>query len=586
MLKKFFFVLFIPVYLMAFGGFPKFLEPEEAFKPSVKVDSQSAIIATVELGKDIYIYKDKTEFKILSPDGIKIKKILYPATKMHDEDVVFEGTPKFKIILENLKALQGVQDVELKFSFQGCSARGICYEPIENVYKLKIDTSKISSSIQKEQTPKNANASAEVSEVDTIASTLKEGNFFLVVATFFGFGLLLALTPCVFPMIPIISGLIISQGKGMTTKKAFFLSVVYVLAMAFAYTIAGVLAGLFGSNLQAALQDPYVVVAFSAIFVALALSMFGYYELKLPSSLVTKVSSIGQDKGGVIGVAIMGFLSALIVGPCVAAPLAGALVYIGQSGDALLGAVALFAMSIGMGVPLIIVGTGAGKFMPRPGEWMILVNGIFGIMMLGVAIWMLDKIVAPEVTMFLSAVLLLATGLFLGVFDNKGHVLKRTFAWIFFIYALALFIGMLSGSTSFTTPLKGLHVNFQTTQNTTTKELAFKVVKNLDQLDLLLEANKGKKIMIDFSAKWCTSCKELEEITFKDPNVQKLLSKFVLIRADVTQNSDAQKEMSKKYGVFGPPVMLFIDQDGKLLRSKTIVGFVEPREFIRRVEGI
>ena len=586
MLKKFFFVLFIPVYLMAFGGFPKFLEPEEAFKPSVKVDSQSAIIATVELGKDIYIYKDKTEFKILSPDGIKIKKILYPATKMHDEDVVFEGTPKFKIILENLKALQGVQDVELKFSFQGCSARGICYEPIENVYKLKIDTSKISSSIQKEQTPKNANASAEVSEVDTIASTLKEGNFFLVVATFFGFGLLLALTPCVFPMIPIISGLIISQGKGMTTKKAFFLSVVYVLAMAFAYTIAGVLAGLFGSNLQAALQDPYVVVAFSTIFVALALSMFGYYELKLPSSLVTKVSSIGQDKGGVIGVAIMGFLSALIVGPCVAAPLAGALVYIGQSGDALLGAVALFAMSIGMGVPLIIVGTGAGKFMPRPGEWMILVNGIFGIMMLGVAIWMLDKIVAPEVTMFLSAVLLLATGLFLGVFDNKGHVLKRTFAWIFFIYALALFIGMLSGSTSFTTPLKGLHVNFQTTQNTTTKELAFKVVKNLDQLDLLLEANKGKKIMIDFSAKWCTSCKELEEITFKDPNVQKLLSKFVLIRADVTQNSDAQKEMSKKYGVFGPPVMLFIDQDGKLLRSKTIVGFVEPREFIRRVEGI
>jgi len=586
MLKKFFFVLFIPVYLMAFGGFPKFLEPEEAFKPSVKVDSQSAIIATVELGKDIYIYKDKTEFKILSPDGIKIKKILYPATKMHDEDVVFEGTPKFKIILENLKALQGVQDVELKFSFQGCSARGICYEPIENVYKLKIDTSKIFSSIQKEQTPKNANASAEVSEVDTIASTLKEGNFFLVVATFFGFGLLLALTPCVFPMIPIISGLIISQGKGMTTKKAFFLSVVYVLAMAFAYTIAGVLAGLFGSNLQAALQDPYVVVAFSAIFVALALSMFGYYELKLPSSLVTKVSSIGQDKGGVIGVAIMGFLSALIVGPCVAAPLAGALVYIGQSGDALLGAVALFAMSIGMGVPLIIVGTGAGKFMPRPGEWMILVNGIFGIMMLGVAIWMLDKIVAPEVTMFLSAVLLLATGLFLGVFDNKGHVLKRTFAWIFFIYALALFIGMLSGSTSFTTPLKGLHVNSQTTQNTTTKELAFKVVKNLDQLDLLLEANKGKKIMIDFSAKWCTSCKELEEITFKDPNVQKLLSKFVLIRADVTQNSDAQKEMSKKYGVFGPPVMLFIDQDGKLLRSKTIVGFVEPREFIRRVEGI
>jgi thiol:disulfide interchange protein DsbD len=234
------------------------------------------------------------------------------------------------------------------------------------------------------------------------------------------------------------------------------------------------------------------------------------------------------------------------------------------------------------------VGTGAGKFMPRPGAWMTLVNGIFGIMMLGVAIWMLDKIVEPEVTMLLSAVLILSTALFLGVFEKEGHILKRTFAWISFVYALALFIGLLSGSTSYIKPLEGLHVNSSngSITSTSTTPLSFKVVKNLDQLDILLEANKGKKIMIDFSAKWCTSCKELEEVTFQDKAVQKFLKNFVLIRADVTQNSDAQKEMSKKYGVFGPPVMLFIDQDGKLLRSKTIVGFVEPQEFIQRVRGI
>ncbi len=581
MVQKIFLLFLLPAYLFGFGGFPKFLDVKEAFKPSVYVDNQSHIIATVVLGKDIYIYKDKMEFKILSPDGIKIKKIIYPPSSKHDGDVVFEKKASFKLLLENTKQLQGMKEVTFEFAFQGCSARGICYEPIQKDYKLKIDVSKFSSTKQT-----RSNAFIQHSEVDSIAATLKEGNFFLVIATFFGFGLLLSLTPCVFPMIPIISGLIIAQGKNITTKKAFFLSLVYVLSMAIAYTIAGVLAGLFGSNLQAALQDPYVVVAFSAIFVALALSMFGYYELKLPSSLVTKVSAMGQDKGGVIGVAIMGFLSALIVGPCVAAPLAGALVYIGQSGDAFLGAVALFTMSIGMGVPLIIVGTGAGKFMPRPGAWMTLVNSIFGIMMLGVAIWMLDKIVAPEVTMLLSAVLILSTALFLGVFEKEGHILKRTFAWIFFIYAIALFFGVLSGSTSYTQPLKSFHISSQTTQNTSSKELEFQVVENLDQLDQLLEANKGKKIMIDFSAKWCTSCKELEEVTFRDEAVQKILKNFVLIRADVTQNSDAQKEMSKRYGVFGPPVMLFIDQNGKLLRSKTIVGFVEPREFLQRVQGI
>ena len=354
--------------------------------------------------------------------------------------------------------------------------------------------------------------------------------------------------------------------------------------MAVAYTIAGVFAGIFGSNLQAALQNPYVVVSFALVFVALAMSMFGYYELKLPDSFVTKISSKGQDKGGIVGVAIMGFLSALIVGPCVAAPLAGALVYIGQTGDAMLGGVALFAMSLGMGLPLIIVGTGAGKLMPKPGPWMTLVNGIFGILMLGVAIWMLEKIISPYLSMLLWALLGLGSAIYLGAFDKESHLFKRTIAIALLIYALALGIGALAGSESMSKPLGFLYESrtlSSTKEHTSTKELQFQKVETLGELDILLQKYKGKKIMIDFAAQWCTACKELDEKTFSDPKVQEALQDYVLIRADVTKNGKQQKELSKAYGVFGPPVVIFVDENGNIERSKTIVGFVEPDEFLK-----
>ncbi len=576
--------LLLPLVLFAFGGFPKFLEPQDAFKPEVSVDKNANIVAKIVLGEQIYIYKDKMRFELKDADGLKIKKISSPKSIKHEEDEVYEGTPTFIIELEKSKELSGVQKVKFLLGFQGCSAMGLCYEPEERIYELSIDTSKVPLA----QSSKKAASKSEKSSQDSIADTLKNGSIWLIVATFFGFGLLLALTPCVFPMIPIISGLIVSQGEGITTKRAFFLSVVYVLAMAVAYTIAGVLAGLFGSNLQAALQNPYVVVAFSAVFVALALSMFGFYELKLPDRFVTRVSETGQGKGGVIGVAVMGFLSALIVGPCVAAPLAGALVYIGQTGDALLGGVALFAMSLGMGLPLIVVGTGAGRFMPKPGAWMTLVNAIFGILMLGVAIWMLAKILDPYYVMLLWAILGLGTALYLGAFDKESHIFKRTVAFGVFLYSLALFAGAFAGHVSMTQPLGFLKGSSFAMQQGAPKprELDFKVVTNLSELEALLQKNRGKKILIDFSAKWCTACKELEEITFKDPKVISMLQEFVLVRADVTKNSPEQKEMSKKFGVFGPPVILFIDETGKLLRSKTIVGYIAPDAFIKQLQTL
>jgi thiol:disulfide interchange protein DsbD len=416
-----------------------------------------------------------------------------------------------------------------------------------------------------------------------IADTIRTSSFFVVLATFFVFGLLLSLTPCVFPMIPIISGLIISQGEGLTTKKAFLLSLVYVLAMAVAYTIAGVLAGLFGSNLQAALQNQWVVYAFAAIFVALSASMFGYYELKLPDALVSRVSQ-NPKRSGFAGVAVMGFLSALIVGPCVAAPLAGALVYIGQTGDAMLGGAALFTMSLGMGVPLVLVGVSAGKFMPKPGAWMTLVNEIFGVLMLGVAIWMLEKILPSSVIILMYAMLGLGFSLHLGAFSSVGHSFKRAFSTILFIYSLALFISVLAGAPSMTKPLGFLRSSpVATLQQAVQKELHFTKVTSLDELDALLEKNRGKKILLDFSAEWCTACKELESVTFSDPKVQEKMRDFVLIRADVTANGEKEKALSKAYGVFGPPVILFFDKKGKVIPSKTVVGFVEPADFLEKL---
>lgn len=571
---KLLFLFMIPLTL--FAGFGRFVSPQEAFQPSVSVQD-GTIVAKVKLAKDIYIYDHALKFQ-LDSDTLRIKKIIKPKPVVHEGEKVYEGTPEFHVVLEKVSDVSGVQEVKFTFGFQGCSAMGLCYEPMSKTYTLKVDTSKIggAKSAAPTQSAKNS--------VDSIADTLKHGSIWLILATFFGFGLLLALTPCVFPMIPIISGLIVSHGKDITTKKAFFLSLVYVLSMAVAYTIAGVLAGLFGSNLQATLQNPYVVVSFALVFVALALSMFGYYELKLPDAFVTKVSAKGQDKGGIVGVAIMGFLSALIVGPCVAAPLAGALVYIGQTGDAMLGGVALFAMSLGMGLPLIIVGTGAGKLMPKPGPWMTLVNGIFGILMLGVAIWMLEKIVSPYIAMLLWAFLGLGSAIYLGAFDKDSHLFKRTVAIGLLIYSLALGIGALAGSESMSRPLGFLSEARQTSaaaQNSDTKKLQFHKVETLGQLDILLQKYKGKKIMIDFAAQWCTACKELDEKTFSDSKVQEALKGYVLIRADVTKNKKQQKELSKAYGVFGPPVVIFIDKNGNVEREKTIVGYVEPKEFLQ-----
>ena len=585
-------VILLVVLSLSYLNAGDFLMPNEAFKPYAKVNDMMQVEAGVTIAKEIYLYEKKFSVKIKG-DTFSVSKVVKPKAVEHHDAQVYRTSPNFIITLKNSKHLTGMQKITVQISYQGCSDQGLCYNPTTKEFPLTIDTSKLGQktltalpTLTKTVALQTQRPKSELSQTDSIANTMKSGNIVVILLTFLGFGLLLAMTPCVFPMIPIISGVIVSQGKGLTTRKALALSIVYVLAMAVAYTIAGVFAGLFGSNLQAALQTPWVIYSFSFVFVALAFSMFGFYELKLPDALVSKVSSKGQG-GGYVGVAVMGFLSALIVGPCVAAPLAGALVYIGQTGDAVLGGLALFSMSIGMGLPLIVVGVSAGKFMPKPGAWMTMVTAIFGVMMLGVAIWMLEKIVDPSVTTLLYGLLGIGSSIYLGLFAHEQHVFKKSVAVIMFIYSLTLMLSFLAGAASMTHPLGFLNKPVVAgVAQATAKKINFKVVTSLSELDKVLAVNKGKKVLLDFAADWCTSCKEFEKITFSDPEIIAKMNEFVLVRADVTKNGANEKALSKKYGVFGPPAIIFFDTNHKVNKSKTVIGYLEPKPFLEELNSL
>ncbi|MDD5212673.1 MAG: protein-disulfide reductase DsbD, partial [Sulfuricurvum sp.] len=445
---------------------------------------------------------------------------------------------------------------------------------------------------EKNGTKAPGKVSEKSSETDKIASVIQGGSIWLIIISFFGFGLLLSLTPCVFPMIPIISSVILAQGNGIGTKKAFFLSLVYVLAMAVAYTIAGILAGLFGANLQAAFQTPWIITLFALIFVVLSLSMFDVYELQVPNFIQSRISRLGGQKGGIIGIALMGFFSALIVGPCVAAPLAGALIYIGQTGDALLGGIALFALSIGMGIPLIVVGTTSGRFMPKPGIWMDAVKAIFGVMLLGIAIWMIGRILDENTTLLLWGGLAVFVAINIGVLEPLGdhpawsaRANIKALGFMILLYGMSLLIGGMAGGHN---PLHPLEPFVQAKIDTIAGVAPKKVEKitSLEELDAILAENKGKKVMVDFYADWCTSCKEFEDKTFSDPAVRAQMDKLVFVQVNVTSNDAASKAFTKKYGIFGPPAILFFDESGHLKNESTIVGFKEPQEFLNHLKGL
>lgn len=568
-MKKILLLLTLFIYSFSLELGNKVLEPEEAFKVKF-IKNEDSLNIKFELGKDIYLYHDKLQINILKPQKIEITKELnIPKPVNYEEFIVHFDDLNLTIPYNLLKSKVDSKEFEIELKFQGCSKAGLCYAPMSQKQILVLNTN-----IQDE-------VSTNINETDSIANSLKEKNLLLVLLTFFGFGLLLSLTPCVFPMIPILSSIIVGASKNetMTASRGFFLSLVYVLSMSIAYTIAGVIAGIFGANLQVALQNPYVLVIFALIFVALAFSMFGYFEIRLPQAIQNRVNKTtdGKEKQGVVGIAIMGFLSALIVGPCVAPPLAGALVYIGQTGDAILGGLALFVMSLGMGVPLLLIGLGAGKFMPKPGGWMESITKIFGIVMLGVAIWLLDRVLNASIIIYLWALLLLGSAIYLKIYQ---HILAQLITVVIFILGVVLFVGAISGATNPLNPLEKFTSSKMT--QVSDEKLIFKKVKNIQELELAIK-NSNKPVMLDFWASWCVSCKELEEITFQDEQVINKLQEFTLLKADVTENNDEDKALQKKFGVVGPPALIFWDKDKNEIQASRIIGYKNPKDFLEIV---
>jgi thiol:disulfide interchange protein DsbD len=443
--------------------------------------------------------------------------------------------------------------------------------------------------------PASAESSQVLSEQDRIVQSLHKDSLAMTLLSFFGFGLLLSLTPCIFPMIPILSGIIVGHGHRITTSRAFLLSLSYVVASALTYTVFGILAALFGSNLQATFQQPWIIALFSGVFVVLSLSMFGFYHLELPKSLQVKLhnSSERHRDGSLWGAAIMGALSSLIVGPCVAAPLAGALIFIGQTGDVVLGGSALFVMGLGMGLPLLLLGASAGKFLPKAGNWLNSTKAVFGVIMLAVAVWMLSRILPPEVTMLLWAMLLIMPSIYLSATDplpqpcSGWRKLFKGIGLMMLAYGLLILIGFSMGNNNPLKPLQGFAAN---NDNMPAKEqgIQFERVASLAELDAKVRqaAASHKPVMLDFYADWCISCKEMEAYTFTDPRVKASLAGFVLVQADVTENSADDKALLAKFNLIGPPAILFFGADREEIAAQRVVGYQDADVFIATLQQV
>ena len=562
------------------SAYGEFLPPDEAFRLTVTPLSRDWVEFDWQIEPGYYLYRHSLEFRA-DGAGQGVGEPLIPDGKKKSDEFFGEVEVYYGQLTVQLPIATGGEDqVALAVAYQGCAEDGICYPPIRKTLDVDMSSSAAAGVA--------GLSSGPVSEQDRLAALIRDGALPWVIATFFGFGLLLAFTPCVLPMVPILSSVIVGQGSTISTARAFSLSLTFVLAMALTYTAAGVVVAMLGQNLQAAFQHPLILVAFAAIFVALALAMFGVYELQVPAALQSRLAAISQRQQGgtLIGAGIMGFLSALIVGPCVAAPLAAALIVIGQSGDAVRGGLTLFAMSLGMGVPLLAFGVSAGKLLPRAGPWMNAIKAGFGVLLLGVAIWMLERILPPPVTLALWAALLIGTGLLMGALRKPGaaagagHQLARVGGLAALLYGGVMLIGAASGGHDPLRPLQGLG------GDEAVAKLDFRIIKSSGDLDRALAeaAAAGRTAMLDFYADWCVECKKMERYTFSEPLVAAALDGMLLIKADVTANDAADRELLNRFGIFGPPTIAFFDTSGSEARGFRQVGFAPASEFSMHVD--
>ena len=556
------------------------LPPEKAFRAHAELADPATLRVTWDIAEGYYLYRDSLKVSSETPGATLGPLELPPGEPKEDE--YFGVTEVFYLDVAAQAALAGsvpADGLRLRIAHQGCKENSICYPP--QTLAMTVSPNVAAVALVPDVAP------VMVSEQDRLASLIATANIGLVMATFAGLGLLLSFTPCCLPMVPILSGIIVGQGTNVTTQRAFMLSLVYVLGMAFTYTAAGAGFAAAGQQIQATLQQPWIIVGVSLLFVALALAMFGLYELQLPAVLLNRLTAASnrQRGGTVAGVAAMGALSALVVTTCVAPPLVGALSFIAQSGDMARGALALFAMSIGMGLPLLAIGASAGRFLPRAGTWMNAVKSLFGILLLGLAIWMLDRLLGDGVTMVLWALLALLTGVLLGVFRKLDsgapmiHQAARGLGLVAVLYGAALLIGAWSGANNPLQPLAAVRAGGGPAE----ARLPFQRIKTVADLEQALATARGRPAMLDFYADWCVSCIEMERYTFPETPVRQALGDTLLLQADVTANDAADQALLNHFGIFGPPTIVFFDRDGRERNGARVVGFMAADKFAAHV---
>ncbi|TNJ38217.1 protein-disulfide reductase DsbD [Chlorobaculum thiosulfatiphilum] len=587
-----------------------FLDPEQAFVPRAELTAKNAIAIHWKIAKSYKLYRD--QIKVSASGGqaslgnsVFPEGILFTDPTTGEKQVIYHDELTVEV---PVKQASGPFTVSVEY--QGCSEDGLCYPPITTAFRVDPskpgvlavaagsdgdDSAGLSPAVAPATAaaappaPAAAEKSGGKDDLSLAQSTLESGSWWKISAAFLLFGLLLSFTPCVLPMVPILSSIIV--GEGQTTKaKSFLMALAYCLGMALVYTSLGVAAGLAGEGLAGALQKPWVLVTFSLLLFGLSLSMFDVYQLQVPASLqssLTKTS--GKLKGGrFAGVFFMGAISALIIGPCVAAPLAGTLVYISQTKDVFIGGLALFSMAMGMSVPLLLIGLSAGSLLPKAGAWMVGVKYVFGLLLIAVAIWMVTPVLPPQALMVAWGALGILSSVFAGVFGPPAEKLTiggkftKALGLMLFIIGVMELAGAASGGANALEPLSGLRGGSGSVA-AETERLAFKRIRSIDELDRELQASAGKLVMLDFYADWCVSCKELEKFTFSDPKVRQALADVTLLQVDVTANTAADKALMKRFGLFGPPGIIFFDESGQEQKDKRIVGFVEAEKFLEHL---
>lgn len=584
---------------------PEFLPVDEAFVLSTAVAPDGAVQAQWDIADGYYLYRHRFGFRartsaeVAETDVVLGEPEISPGKRKVD-DYFGEVEVYYHQARARVPVVSGGGPVEIGVSYQGCADLGLCYPPETRWVALNLPAPTGGDGAAVDALAPGS-AAAPATTPDTreraLASVLVDRGLLGALLVFFVAGIGLAFTPCVLPMIPILSSIIVGDAENITRIRALTLSLAYVIGMALTYAAIGTLVGLFGArmNLQAALQSAPVLIGFAGVFVLLSLAMFGFYELQLPRSWQDRLHAASHRAGGGkhLGVVVMGALSSLVVSPCVSAPLAGALIYLSATGDAVLGGGALLALGFGMGVPLIVIGASGGHLLPRAGAWMTSVKAVFGVMLLAVAIWLLERVVAPTATLLLWSALAIGSGVYLGALDFSPRdgwgQLRKAGGALSFVYGVLLVVGAASGADNPLRPLERLSGDGAAAiQSDPGARLTWQPIDSVAGLEaaLLAAQTEGRPVVLDLYADWCISCKLMERSVFPRPGVASLLSQFRLLRADVTDNTADHQALLQRFGLFGPPALVFFADDGRELSDVTIRAEIGAVALRRHLEAV